>query len=222
MLRQFAIATCVVGTLSALTAGFASGHADRSQRAGAARASVFDSPYYQIRPGCTDKCYKQSTRKARYKTARHAKNRYATRHAHLRVFSAGAPRSGLRRSIPQNALSYRAEGKASWYGENFHGRRTANGEIYDMGALSAAHRTLPFASYVRVTNLENQRSVVLRVNDRGPYHGNRLIDVSVRAAKYLGFYDQGLAKVRVEALGRPQRGRENVAMKVADKNTGRR
>jgi len=104
--------------------------------------------------------------------------------------------------VPQEDSSYRAEGSASWYGEDFHGRLTANGEVFDMYSLSAAHPTLPLPSYVRVTNLENRRSVVVRVNDRGPYHDNRVIDLSVRAAKLLGFYDQGVAQVRVEYVGR--------------------
>jgi rare lipoprotein A (peptidoglycan hydrolase) len=103
---------------------------------------------------------------------------------------------------PKADPNYRAEGKASWYGGNFHGRHTANGEKFDAHALSAAHPTLPLPSYVRVTNLENHRSLVVRLNDRGPYRGNRLIDVSVQAAKLLGFYDQGLAQVRVEYLSR--------------------
>ncbi len=99
---------------------------------------------------------------------------------------------------PNRDPNYRAEGKASWYGASFHGRRTANGERFDMDALSAAHPTLPLPSYVRVTNLGNSRSIVVRVNDRGPYRGGRLIDVSLRTAKLLGFYEQGLARVRVE------------------------
>ena len=102
--------------------------------------------------------------------------------------------------VPTYDPDYRAEGKASWYGSSFHGRRTANGERFDQEAVSAAHPTLPLPSYVRVTNLENNRSIVVRVNDRGPYRGSRLIDVSVRTAKLLGFYEQGLAKVRVEYL----------------------
>lgn len=136
----------------------------------------------------------------------------------LRVFSAGRPgpkdggiyRLGSpyviagRRYTPRLDPTYRAEGKASWYGGPFHGRRTANGEKFDMDALSAAHPTLPLPSYVRVTNLENRRSLVVRLNDRGPYHGHRLIDVSVRAAKLLGFYDQGVARVRVVYLGRAE------------------
>ena len=104
--------------------------------------------------------------------------------------------------VPREDSNYRAEGQASWYGADFQGRLTANGEVFDMHSLSAAHPTLPLPSYVRVTNLENRRSIVVRVNDRGPYHDNRVIDVSVRAAKILGFFDKGLAHVRVEYVGR--------------------
>jgi rare lipoprotein A len=89
--------------------------------------------------------------------------------------------------VPREDSNYRAEGQASWYGADFHGRLTANGEVFDMQTLSGAHPTLPLPSYVRVTNLENRRSVVVRINDRGPYHDSRVIDVSVRAAKLLGF-----------------------------------
>jgi rare lipoprotein A len=108
---------------------------------------------------------------------------------------------GGRTYTPEQSAGYRAEGVASWYGEDFHGRLTANGEVYDMAAISAAHPTLPIPSYVRVTNLANKRSIIARVNDRGPYHQNRLIDVSVRTAKLLGFYDQGTARVRVDYVG---------------------
>jgi rare lipoprotein A len=87
----------------------------------------------------------------------------------------------------ENAANYTAEGLASWYGEDFHGRATANGEVYDMASISAAHPTLPIPSYARVTNLSNQKSIIVRVNDRGPFHANRLIDVSVRTARLLGF-----------------------------------
>lgn len=100
--------------------------------------------------------------------------------------------------VPAEDRNYRAEGLASWYGEDFHGRQTANGEIYDMNSLSAAHATLPMPSYVRVTNLENKRSVIVRVNDRGPYHPDRIIDVSVKTAQLLGFYSTGVARVQVE------------------------
>src|SRR5512139_2188765 len=107
-----------------------------------------------------------------------------------------------REYVPQEDVNYTATGMASWYGDDFHGRYTANGEIFDMQSLTAAHPTLPLPSYVRVTNLANHKSVVVRVNDRGPYVGNRLIDVSVRTAKLLGFYGQGLTRVKVEYVGR--------------------
>lgn len=94
------------------------------------------------------------------------------------------------------------EGLASWYGPNFHGRRTANGEIFDRNSIAAAHTTMPLPSYARVTNLENGHSMIVRVNDRGPFHGNRVIDVSERAAHALGFHRKGTAKVRVEYVGR--------------------
>ena len=92
-------------------------------------------------------------------------------------------------------------GVASWYGASYDGRATANGEIYDMHALTAAHPTLQLPSIVRVTNLENGRSLVLRVNDRGPFIKNRLIDLSWAAARELGFEEQGLAQVHVQYLG---------------------
>src|SRR5437763_3463949 len=91
---------------------------------------------------------------------------------------------------------------ASWYGDDFHGRLTANGEVFDMDSLSAAHPTLPMPCYARVTNLANGKSLVVRVNDRGPYHGNRLIDVSNKAAQLLDFKGNGVARVRVEYVGR--------------------
>ncbi len=103
--------------------------------------------------------------------------------------------------LPTN-VSYSAVGMASWYGAGFHGRRTAMGENFDMNSLTAAHPTLPLPCTVRVTNLANHRSLMLRVNDRGPYVGNRVIDVSARSARLLGFYDNGLAKVKVEYVGR--------------------
>ena len=100
------------------------------------------------------------------------------------------------------AIDYRyvETGVASWYGRQFHGRSTANGEIFDMNALSAAHRTLPLPSMVRVRNLDNGREIALRVNDRGPFASRRIIDVSRRAAQLLGFYSKGLARVRIEIM----------------------
>lgn len=104
--------------------------------------------------------------------------------------------------VPEEDVNYRAEGMASWYGDDFHGRLTANGEVFDMTSLTAAHPTLPIPSYARVTNMSNGKSLIVRVNDRGPYHGNRLIDVSNRAADLLEFKGKGIAKVRVEYVGR--------------------
>jgi rare lipoprotein A len=104
--------------------------------------------------------------------------------------------------VPEENPNYNAVGVASWYGDDFHGRATANGEIFDADGISAAHPTLPLPSYVRVTNLSNGRSIIVRVNDRGPYVGNRIIDVSTRAAHLLGFYDRGTVPVRVEYVGR--------------------
>ena len=104
--------------------------------------------------------------------------------------------------VPEEDPHYRAEGLASWYGEDFHGRLTANGEVFDLAGISAAHPTLPLPSYARVTNLSNGRSLVVRVNDRGPYHSDRIIDLSMRASQLLGFQGRGTAWVRVEYLGR--------------------
>lgn len=109
---------------------------------------------------------------------------------------------GGRVYVPEENLSYREEGMASWYGDDFHGRLTANGEVFDMASLTAAHTTLPMPCYARVTNLSNGKSLIVRVNDRGPYVGNRLIDVSNRAAELLDFKGHGVARVRVEYVGR--------------------
>jgi rare lipoprotein A len=95
---------------------------------------------------------------------------------------------------------YDVTGLASWYGKDFHGKDTANGEVFDMNTLSAAHKTLPMPSYVRVTNLTNGRSLVLRVNDRGPFVQSRIIDVSRRAAQLLGFENKGVERVRVQVV----------------------
>ncbi|MBR2922628.1 MAG: septal ring lytic transglycosylase RlpA family protein [Alphaproteobacteria bacterium] len=111
---------------------------------------------------------------------------------------------------PKEDYSYSEVGTASWYGKDFHAKKTANGEKYDMNSLTAAHRTLPLPSIVKVTNLENGRSLVLRVNDRGPYAKSRIIDVSKRASQLLGFYTQGTTKVRVEVMEK-----ESKALKAA-------
>ena len=104
--------------------------------------------------------------------------------------------------VPEEDVHYREEGLASWYGDDFHGRLTANGEVFDMESLTAAHPTLPMPCYARVTNLGNGKSLIVRVNDRGPYHGNRLIDVSNKAAELLEFKGVGVARVRVEYVAR--------------------
>jgi rare lipoprotein A len=103
--------------------------------------------------------------------------------------------------VPINDRSYDRTGLASWYGDFFHGRQTANGEVYDMNALTGAHPTLPLPTYVAVTNLQNNRTVVVRINDRGPYHDDRIIDLSHKAAQVLGFFGRGTAPVRVRYLG---------------------
>jgi rare lipoprotein A len=109
---------------------------------------------------------------------------------------------GGRVYVPEEDVNYREEGLASWYGDDFHGRLTANGEVFDMDSLTAAHPTLPMPCYARVTNLSNGKSLIVRVNDRGPYHGNRLIDVSNKAAELLEFKGNGVARVRVEYVAR--------------------
>ena len=99
-----------------------------------------------------------------------------------------------------NPENYKEYGKASWYGTKFHGQRTSSGELYDMYKLTAAHRSLPIPSYVRVTNLDNHRTAIVRVNDRGPFHSERLIDLSYAAAVKLGFADRGTTRVMVELV----------------------
>jgi rare lipoprotein A len=100
----------------------------------------------------------------------------------------------------QDSTNYVASGTASWYGTKFHGQNTANGEVYDLYGMSAAHKTLPLPSYVRVTNLDNNRTVILRVNDRGPFYSDRIIDLSYAAAKKLGYAETGTARVKVEGI----------------------
>ncbi len=106
--------------------------------------------------------------------------------------------NGKRYHVLNSSRGYKQRGIASWYGKKFHGHRTSNGEIYNMYQMTAAHKTLPLPSYVRVTHLKNGRSVILRVNDRGPFHRNRLIDLSYVAAKKLGITGTGV--VEVEAI----------------------
>lgn len=109
---------------------------------------------------------------------------------------------GGKRYVPASDSKYTAVGLASWYGSDFHGRKTADGERFDMMGLSAAHKTMPLPSYARVTNMSNGASIVVRVNDRGPYVQGRLIDLSSRAADLLQFKSSGVGKVKVEYVGR--------------------
>lgn len=100
----------------------------------------------------------------------------------------------------KDGRNYRESGLASWYGTKFHDQLTANGESYDLYGMTAAHKTLPLPTYVRVTNLDNQRSIIVRVNDRGPFHSDRIIDLSYAGAVKLGFAEKGVARVKVEGI----------------------
>lgn len=120
-------------------------------------------------------------------------------------YSRGGNRStyevwGKRYNVLPSHIGYKAEGIASWYGLKFHGHKTSNGEIYDIYKMSAAHKSLPIPSFAKVTNLDNGKSVVVRVNDRGPFHDNRLIDLSYSAAARLEILQRGTGRVRVEAI----------------------
>ena len=128
------------------------------------------------------------------------------------IKSANLPYTALGMSFRPDTREkpYQATGRASWYGKQFHGRKTSSGERYDMFAMTAAHPTLPIPSYARVTNLNNGKSVVVRVNDRGPFHRNRLMDLSYAAAYRLGFIKQGSAKIAIERVW-PDAGGENIA-----------
>lgn len=102
--------------------------------------------------------------------------------------------------VMESSDGYRQRGSASWYGKKFHGAQTSNGEIYDMYGMTAAHKTLPIPTFVKVRNVANGKEVIVRVNDRGPFHGDRIIDLTYAAAKKLGFVEQGVATVEVEAI----------------------
>ncbi|MGI9281587.1 MAG: septal ring lytic transglycosylase RlpA family protein [Endozoicomonas sp.] len=108
--------------------------------------------------------------------------------------------NGVAYTPMKSAKGYQEEGVASWYGTKFHGKQTANGEVYDLYGMTAAHKTLPLPSYVKVTNSRNGKSVVLRVNDRGPFHSDRVIDLSYAAAVKLGFANVGVTDVLVEGI----------------------
>lgn len=123
---------------------------------------------------------------------------------------------GKNYSVLNNSTNFIETGTASWYGNKFHGHLTSNGEIYNMYAMSAAHKNLPLPSYVQVTNLANNKSVIVRVNDRGPFHDNRIIDLSYSAAYKLDMLKTGTANVRIEALPKTV---SNQLTSIATKNT---
>ncbi|MDO4699679.1 MAG: septal ring lytic transglycosylase RlpA family protein [Moraxella sp.] len=107
-------------------------------------------------------------------------------------------------AVASNTVSkFKQNGIASWYGRQFHGRKTASGETFDMNGLTAAHRTLPMNCYIRVTNKDNGKSVVVKVNDRGPFHGNRVLDLSYGAAKAIGITQKGTGNVSIERISAP-------------------
>ncbi|GAB4183862.1 MAG: septal ring lytic transglycosylase RlpA family protein [Wenzhouxiangellaceae bacterium] len=112
--------------------------------------------------------------------------------------------NGREYHVLASASGYHERGLASWYGRKFHGRRTSSGEPFDMHQISAAHRSLPLPTYVEITNLDNGRQIIARVNDRGPFHSDRIIDLSYAAALKLGFADQGTARVEVRAINLEQ------------------
>lgn len=125
--------------------------------------------------------------------------------------------------VPKHQPDYNKTGRASWYGDDFHGRLTANGEIFDMHDLTAAHPTLPLPSYARVTNLKNGRSVIVRINDRGPYAHNRIIDLSKRVAEVLDFKRDGIANVRVKYVGKARMdGKDREYLEASYRGPGQR
>jgi len=133
-------------------------------------------------------------------------------------FKVGTPYSIKgRRYYPRESYSHTETGMASWYGPNFNGKQTANGEIFDKFEMTAAHRTLQMPSIVRVTNVSNGRSVILRVNDRGPFAHDRVLDVSERAAELLGFKNDGVAKVRIQVL--PNESKQVASLAKAGRDT---
>lgn len=137
-----------------------------------------------------------------------------TNNAHYKV---GKPyKIAGTRYYPKERFRYSETGIASWYGPNFDGKQTANGEIFDKNELTAAHKTLQLPSIIRVTNLRNGRSLVLRVNDRGPYSKNRILDVSERAAELLGFKSQGTTKIKIEVMGQASREVASMAKRNID------
>jgi rare lipoprotein A len=129
--------------------------------------------------------------------------------------SAGMMSATLKVSDASNFTQF---GRASWYGNDFHGRRTADGERFDMNAFTAAHRTLPLASYVRVTNQDNGKSVIVKINDRGPFTHNRVLDLSYAAAKVIGLVRAGIARVKIQGLSAQEARAANSETLASDAN----
>jgi len=125
-------------------------------------------------------------------------------HSRLNIGSSDTANTSDEENLLPRIARYLKQGIASWYGSDFHGKKTASGEIYDMYAMTAAHKTLPISSYARVTNLENHRSVIVRINDRGPYHGNRVMDLSYAAARKLDIQQTGTGAVEIKAIAPDQ------------------
>ena len=144
--------------------------------------------------------------------------------SHLSAIPAEKPAQSLSDAEPitsgPDASNFEQKGKASWYGRMFHGRKTASGEKFNMNAMTAAHRTLPLASWVRVTNESNHKTVVVKINDRGPYVRGRVIDLSYAAAAALGMRGVGTQKVKIEGLTQQEArsAREEQAQSLADDN----
>jgi len=125
-------------------------------------------------------------------------------HSKLHIGNPDTQNIAEEESLLPRITRYLKQGIASWYGSDFHGKKTASGEIYDMYAMTAAHKTLPLSSYARITNLENQRSVIVRINDRGPFHGDRVLDLSYAAAKKLDLDQAGTGSVEIKAIAPEQ------------------
>jgi rare lipoprotein A len=132
--------------------------------------------------------------------------------------SAASKEASQQENQSSGITHYLKKGIASWYGPHFHGKKTANGEIFNMYAMTAASKTLPIPSYARVTNLENKRSVIVRINDRGPYHGNRVLDLSYIAAKKLGIHKTGTGMVEIKPLAPEQALQQRQASAAKQKN----
>ncbi|MFT6092800.1 MAG: rare lipoprotein A [Pseudohongiellaceae bacterium] len=130
-------------------------------------------------------------------------------------------------NVMATEAGYSERGVASWYGEKFHGHKTSNGEVFDMYLASAAHKSLPIPSFLKVTNLDNNRSIVVRVNDRGPFHGDRLVDLSYAAAVKLGYADRGTARVQLDSIiakgdGTSSPGAQSNAAQISSNSSARK